>query len=578
MNKSNTPAKPNRSILIINGETADSVLLTDLLNSNGKSTDYSLQRARSCDHALKLLRRQTVSCCLLNYPSKYEDAIARVLSFLKSIRRRKLCENIAVIIIANEGECDARQAVEFIHQGAQDFLVREDITANRLLNNIDDAVYQCEFQKNLIHLAHYDHLTGLLNRGLFMDRLQHTVNQSTRNETTCSLLYIDVDNFKQVNDLYGHDVGDKLLLKVSEQIHRNCRNTDSAARIGGDEFAVVISSPATADANKLTAAIIKKIAADIRLESPDIEVSLSVGVAHYPNTAKDIDQLMKQADSAMYKAKRAGRSRYVEFSKNQYHQWERGHRLESMLPEAIINNELSLSFQPMYKPQSEELVCVLPQVHWSPSRYKVSSDELLTMIARLKLYESYYEWLLPESLVQLQYLHHHYNRKVGLVLPMERLNDEWLLQQLEQTRERYSGLNSAIYIALPETTLLQNPLQSRRLTKHLKSLGYTLLVTQFSASYESKALITTLPVDILQLDHRCIIDLDTQPDSRKMLEAAVLYAHRLGLSITIDNVKNHAIYRVALQAHCDQITGDYCPPLTMVKPSPCLNPQRVNAQ
>ena len=577
MSKGHSQQEPSRSILIINGETTHSDLLRDMLKKHDKSADYSLLSARSCDHALKLLRKQMVSCCLLNYPAKYDDASARVLSFLKSIRRRKLCENIAVIVIANEGECDARGAVEFIHQGAQDFLVREEITAHRLLNDIDDAIHQCEFQKNLINLAHYDHLTGLLNRGLFMDRLQHTVNQSTRNGTTCSLLYIDVDNFKQVNDLYGHDVGDKLLLKVSEQIKQNCRNTDSAARIGGDEFAAVISSPATEDANKITATIIKKIAADIHLESPDIDVSLSVGVAHYPDTAKDIDQLMKQADSAMYKAKRAGRSRYVEFSKNQHQQLERRQRLESMLPDAIVSNEIRLSFEPIYKPDSEELVCVLPEVNWSPNRYKVSSDELLAMVSRLTLFEIYYEWLLPESLKQLQSLHRGYNQKVGLVLPMERLNDEWLMQQLEQVQTRYTELGTPIYIALPEATLLQNPLQSRKLTKHLKSLGYTLLVTQFSASYESKALITTLPVDILQIDHRCVVDLDTQADSRKTLEAAVLFAHRLGLSIAIDHIENHANYRIARQTHCDLITGSYCPPIAAAKPSQTARPKLVSA-
>lgn len=561
MKKESSQPEHNHSIVVINGDATHRVLINQLFEKNRQSADYSIRRARSCDHALKLLRKQKVSGCLLNYPGKYDDASARVLSFLKSLRRRKLGESIAVIIIADEGECDARTAVEFIHQGAQDFLVRQDITAHRLFSSIDDAIDQCEFQKNLIHLAHYDHLTGLLNRGLFMDRLQHTVNQSVRSNTTCSLLYIDVDNFKQVNDLYGHDVGDQLLLKVSEQISRNCRNTDSAARIGGDEFAVIISSPATTDSHKVTGSIIKKIAADIILDSPPITVSLSVGVAHYPDTAQTIDQLMKQADSAMYKAKRADKSRYVEFSKNQYQQWERVRRLEKILPDAIINGDLSLSLQPVFQTSTEELASIKPAIHWAPNRYKVTSDEVLAMIAKLKLYEPYYQWLLPTACKQLQALQLTYAHGLKLILPMGRLHNEWLQQQLNQTLARFPAYANQICMSFDEPILLQNPLQSRKALKQLKSQGYKILVTQFSGSYESKAVISTLPVDTLQLDNRCIPDLDTRPESRKTLEAAVLFAHRLDYKMGITHIESHGAYRIALKSHCDFIEGSYCPPI-----------------
>ena len=571
MNNGSASLQTDRSILIIDGETTHSHFLAGLLSEHEKSANYFQQRARSCDHALKLLRRQTVSCCLLNFPSKYPDATARVLSFLKSIRRRKLCENIAVIIIAGEGECSARGAVEFIHQGAQDFLVREEITAHRLLSSIDDAIYQCEFQRNLIHLAHYDHLTGLLSRGLFMDRLQHAMNQSIRNETTCSLVYIDVDHFKQINDLYGHDVGDQLLIKVSEQISANCRNTDSAARIGGDEFAVVISSPSTEDANKLTAAVIKKIAADIHLESPDIDISLSVGVAHYPHTASNIDQLMKHADSAMYKAKRAGRKRFVEFSKHQYLQWERTQRLEAMLPEAIQKQALMLSFEPIYDSVNGALVCVKPSVHWSPNRYKVSSAELLAMIARLKLFEAFYEWLVPEALAMLQFLNDEHRSDISLWLEMERLNNEWLLQSLSKAIEGGRLGQNNIVLGISEPVLLKNTLYARRFVKQLKGQGYRFGVTEFSANVDSKALINDLPVDVLQLDHRCIMSLEAHPESRKTLEAAVLFCRRLGLKLAVDRIDNQAIYQAAVKVKCDWVSGEYCPSILSIQPTSAAN-------
>jgi len=561
MNKVDRQAQHEHSLVVINDEPVHREFINGMLEQSRKSAEYAITYALSFDQALKLLRRKHMSCCLLSYPSEYEDASARVLSFLKSIRRRKLGDNITVIIIADEGQCDARTAVEFIHQGAQDFLVRQDMTAHRLFSSIDDAVNRCESQKNLIYLAHYDYLTGLLNRGLFMDRLQYAVNQSKRSNVTCSLLYIDVDNFKQVNDVYGHDVGDQLLLKVSEQIGHNCRNTDSAARIGGDEFAVIISSPVATDTNKVTTSIIKKIAADITLESPNIEVSLSVGVAHFPDTAKDIDQLMKQADSAMYKAKRAGKTSFVEFSKNQHQQWERVCRLEEMLPLAIQNGQMSLSLQPVFHTHSDDLVSVKPVVQWSPSRYKVSSDEVLTMIGKGNHYDMFYRWLLPEAFKQLQGLQFAYRHSLSLILSMERLNNEWLLQHLDSTLKAYPGHISQICIALDEAELLQNPLHSRKALKPLKTQGYQILVSQFTGSPESKAIISTLPVDFLQLDSRCIPDLEVRPESRKTLEAAVLYAHRFDYGIGVSDVENQNIYRIVLNSQCDFIEGSYCPPI-----------------
>ena len=561
MKKIGSQAQHQHSIVVINEDSDHREYITGMLEKSHKSAEYAVACAVSFDHGLKLLRQKKKNCCLLSYPSQYDDADARVLSFLKSIRRRKLGGSIAVIIIADEGQCDARTAVEFIHQGAQDFLVRQDMTASRLYSSIDDAVNRCESQKNLIHLAHYDYLTGLLNRGLFMDRLQHAVNHSKRNDVTCSLLYIDVDNFKQVNDLYGHDVGDQLLLKVSEQISHNCRNTDSAARIGGDEFAVIISSPSANDASKVTTAIIKKIAADITLKSPNIVVSLSVGVAHFPDTAKDIDQLMKQADSAMYKAKGASRAGYVEFSKSQYQQWERERRLEELLPKAIENGELSLSLQSAFHTHSDDLVSVRPQVNWSPSRYKLSCDEILAMIAKGNLFDEYYQWLIPEAFKQLQGLQLAYRHSLTLVLSLEQLNNDFLLQHLEPTLKAYPGHISKICIALGEAELLQNPLPSRKLIKQLKNQGCQIMVSQFTASYEIKAIIPTLSIDFLQLDSRCIPNLDTRLESRKTLEAAVLYAHRLNYGIGVCNIDSENDYRIALKSQCDFIEGSYCPPI-----------------
>ncbi len=237
-------------LLIVDDNPADQELYRQLLLQS-ENDESAIILASSCEEALDLLGETLPYCCLVDYqlPSK------NGLDFLKEVRQHERGKYIPVIIMTGEG--DERIAVEIMRNGAQDYLVKLAITREQLRHSINNAINTCAMQDQLRYLAHYDALTGLLNRSLFMDRVQMAMDKSNRYKHGCSLLYIDVDNFKDINDHYGHQAGDAILQALGKRLKDNCRVTDSPARLGGNEFAVLLDCIAEDQAVKTAKKFLK---------------------------------------------------------------------------------------------------------------------------------------------------------------------------------------------------------------------------------------------------------------------------------------------------------------------------------
>jgi len=223
---------PSISVLAVGSSKREDKIFQQLSSAEDHSSRFAIEKVESSTQAVDFLHKHTPDCCLVYLNASLDEGI----DFLKNIRRLDAGESLPIIIVTNKE--NEMVAVELIHNGAQDYLVKSDITAKRLRRSIVNSMYASHFQEKLKNLAHYDSLTGLLNRNLFTEHLQDALNQSDRYNKSCTLLYIDIDNFKTINDSYGHEVGDELLAKIGQRLSENCRASDSAARLGGDEFAV----------------------------------------------------------------------------------------------------------------------------------------------------------------------------------------------------------------------------------------------------------------------------------------------------------------------------------------------------
>ncbi len=550
----NKPEDNQKILLIIGNDVVDSSIIRQLLKTNGSASSFALIETTSFKDVSKLIRSSKPDCCIVGYQEPRDN----VLGFLKSLRRSKLNSDIPVIVLGNKDDGDVRSVVEIMHQGAQDYLIKEELTENILRRSIADAIYTCEFQKNLRQLAHYDHLTGLLNRSLFIDRLENTVNHCDRYNQNCSLLYIDVDNFKVINDCYGHDAGDALLKTIAKRIQENCRTTDSASRIGGDEFAIIISRVDKDRANHTAEKILEKVSEPVFIDSQRLHVSLSIGIAHYPDTADNINELMDQADQAMYRAKQTGKARYFQFSQNQKLQLDRRSRLENMLPDALENNELELFFQPIVNIEDQSLYSLNVMVVWSPGRYKVSNIELKEMIDHLGLYDNYYKWLINTSMARLcQWQQNNPDNFVNLSVPIDHCNNEWLLDYFRNCAKNYRVQLDQIEMEISEKVIMTDIVQSRKFLKSIQNSGARVSIDGFSGGYISVDDLILLSLSTLIVDQSYCIDIEKNPQKYKATEAITLLAHTLGLKVIVKDVGRESQHSAIENIACDLVQGDY---------------------
>ena len=543
-----------RVLLVVDGSSSDLSLINQLSKSKRQFPSFNIVEVNSCKEAAKKMRVLNPCCCLISDQQPREDR----LDFLKSLQRSKPYNSAPVIILASEEEGDARSAVEMIHRGAQDYLIRDELTENNLRRSINDAIHYCESQKNLHYLAHHDDLTGLLNRSLFFDRLENTVNHCKRYDHGCSLLYIDIDNFKQINDQYGHEAGDTVLKTIAERIKKNCRATDSAARLGGDEFAILIGRIDKDKASQTAEKILKKASEPVYVDLQKLHISLSIGVAHYPDTANNFNDLMEQADQAMYRAKKAGKSRYFQFSQNQKLQWERRGRLETMLPKAIENDELKLYFQPIVSAVDKTLYSLNVIVVWSPGRYKVSTEELNGMLDNLNLVESYYRWFVNASLKKLsQWQENNPETKVCLNLPVNHCHPDVLVDLFREGAKDHGIQPSLLEIEISEKALMKDVMQGRKYIKAMKNVGFRVSINAFDGGYSSIDDLTMLPLDTLKIDQSWLSDADVDSQKYKTAEALTLLSHTLGLKIIAKDVDRKDQCEKAKNINCDLMQGDY---------------------
>jgi|GEM_PF-629808 len=549
-NNNEISTTPTKLFLLVNDNSVDRAQWRSLITSTITSAEFI--ETEHCQDAAELLKTQTPYCCLIKQQRPLQDNI----TFIKNTQQLDIGKVIPVIVLADQS--DEKLAVDIMRNGAQDYLSKKDINKQSLLHSINNAVHACELQNDLRYLAHYDSLTGLLNRNLFLDRLQNTIAHCNRYQQSCSLLYIDVDNFKHINDRYGHDAGDTLLKTVGQRIKQSCRLTDSAARLGGDEFAILLERIDETNSKTTAAKILQQVSEPILWESHIIQVSLSIGVAYYPNTANNIHDLMRQADEAMYQAKRSGKDNYCLFTQEQKQQWDRRNYLESLLPAAIDHGELRLAYQPIVHAQDQSLYSFEVLIRWEPQGFYVSATELIEMIDHLNLFDPFHTWLIDSALKQF----HLWRQDSGdlhfcLNIPANKCHSDLVVTCLRKALTRYQINPAQIELEITETTLRSHPGVSHALLRSLQQEGVRIAIDDFGAGYSSLAHLTQLPIDTLKIDQQFFIGMESDDRNRSIVEAVTALGHSLGLKVVAEGVESESQYNMAKNIGCDFIQGFY---------------------
>lgn len=507
--------------------------------------------AESVADALLRIREDEPICCLIGSGVTRKEG----LELLQLMRQDYPADMLAVVVVA-DAECED-MAVEMLHHGAQDCLIRQNITPARLYGAIWNAVRARDLHKQVKHLAHYDNLTGLLNRNLLMNRLEQALKRCDRYKQRCALVYLDLNQFKPVNETYGHTVGDELLQAVAERIRNHCRNTDSPARIGSDEFLVLLENVDKNTGRKVADKLLKALEAPFELSGNVVQIGASIGISTYPDTANNAEELIKQADQALRRAKQGGERQLV-FSEQHRHQWNRQHILETELPRAIARGELSLVYQPIVTADSFELKRLEVLSRWPRSDYAVNALELMEMIDRLNLTEPFHEWLFNTAFSQLKrWQSESINPDLCLNIPANYCYHSAISDCVFNALQRHSINPQKVELEITESTLMRFPDKSVRVLQGLHDAGLRIAIDDFGTGYSSMAYLTRFPLDTLKIDRNFFLADVNKDRNRKVIEAITALGHSLELEIIAEGVETDVQLRLAKDVGCDLLQGYY---------------------
>ncbi len=434
--------------------------------------------------------------------------------------------------------------------------------ALRMTGTSTNVTKRKQAEERAEYLATRDALTGLPNRALLHDRLEHGIFNAARHHTGFGFMFIDLDRFKTINDSLGHQVGDELLKRVAARLLACVRASDTVARLGGDEFAVILENLEDDDdegAQQVAEKMIAAMGAPMLIDGQHLSTSCSIGISLYPVDGKDSATLMKNADVAMYYAKEKGRNNYQFFSTEMNARAQERLSVENYLRLALKRNELVLHYQPRVSMKSGELTGVEALIRWQhPRRGLLEPGKFIDVAEDSGLIVPIGEWVLQYACVQIRDWQRRVKPglRVSVNLAVGQLTDgERLIRAVEQAL-KVSGIDPAtLELELTESHFMQNITEKAALLNRLGELGVGISIDDFGTGYSSLSYLKTLPVDSIKIDSSFVRDIHTDANDEAIIKAILAMAHSLHLSVVAEGVESPEQYRALKDLGCDEYQG-----------------------
>lgn len=543
-------------ILFIDSEEGEYLLIADLL-SQIHHTDYQLVWHNQLDGALQAILADDYDLILLDY--YWENGNVRDL--LKAAKSQACQAPIVVMTDEMETEVDR----EAIRGGASDYLIKGHIDNLLLERTLRYAIERKQTEQHLSRLAHYDTLTDIPNRILFRDRLEHAIRLADRDQTNFTLMFIDLNGFKQVNDSFGHDTGDAVIRMCAERLNECMRRSDSVARMGGDEFTLLLeNTDSSTDVAHIAEKIIARVGSPYRVGGYELSIGCSLGIAVYPQAGQDAETLLKNADMAMYQAKLRDESSFRFFTEAMNQQVRRQLRLESDLRAALNHDQLSLVYQPRIDIHSGTIIAVEALLRWNhPERGLLDAKEFIGIAEDTGLINAIGYWAVSRACEDLIKLKHECRQDLLMAvnLSVRQFADEQLVQNLARIFADTGARGDDIEFELTETSFMENIELVSLCMRPLSHLGITFSLDNFGTGSSSFLHLQRLPISAVKIDSRFMVELGSKRNDRRLVSAMITLAHNLGKTVVAEGVETQAQKEWLAESGCDHMQGYYfCAP------------------
>jgi len=414
------------------------------------------------------------------------------------------------------------------------------------------------------HLAHHDGLTGLLNRGSFMERMAALMKRAERKGEMLALLFVDLDNFKRVNDSLGHLEGDKVLMTVSERLVGALRASDLVGRFGGDEFVVLLTDLGSrADIVVVLEALLSVVEVPVKADGRALSVTPSIGVAVYPDDGRQADELIQHADTAMYRAKARGRATYQFFESALAETAYADLVLEAELAQGLTRNEFELFFQPQVEATTGQLSGAEALLRWRhPQRGLLSPDSFIFVAERHRLMLALGEWVLRQAADTARrwreqgLTNGHGPMRIAVNLSRMQFHLDGFADTVKRVLADSGAKGQWLELELTERMLIDDIEHAPATLTQLRSLGLTVSVDDFGTGYTSLAHLTELPLDKLKIDQGFVARLPDDVGAQAITRAIVQMAVGLGLTVTAEGVRTAAQWQLLAGWGCQQFQGE----------------------
>jgi diguanylate cyclase (GGDEF)-like protein/PAS domain S-box-containing protein len=437
---------------------------------------------------------------------------------------------------------------------------RPDGQATRIAGSQTDVTERAAVQEQLRRAAFHDPLTGLPNRLLFLELLGQVLDRSERHpEHVFAVLFLDIDRFKVINDSLGHLIGDELLVAVSRRLEAGMREGDVIARLGGDEFTILLNDlDEPAQASAVASRVLAALRDPFSIKGREVFVSASIGIALSVGRYRQAEHIMRDADTAMYRAKALGKARYVIFDESMHALAVDRLRLESDLRRAIERGEFALHYQPIVALKSGEWTAFEALLRWQRGGVQVSPTEFIPIIEELGLIDVLGDWVIREACRQMadwRARFPHGALGVTVNVSARQLSQPDFLIGVRNAIRDANLQPGDLRIEITETTLMENPEAAETVLRRLRAMGVKVYLDDFGTGFSSLSYLHRFPVDTLKIDQSFIARLSTGVHEPAFIESIVALARTLGTRVVAEGVETEAQMRTLIRLGCGEAQG-----------------------